>query len=229
LNTVVEIEHRKIAINIYDIFHNRILSTGSRTSGSRSKSAIVSTDWKFVEVPAADNSFETATDPIEDALVQELSWRMQFGLNGSSSTPNGMDKFAGPSDPDGPFEVFPWSNPTFRKNEIASYFGIDRLSQWKLSPAFARKYSLFDCTAGKLPSLRDSPCSTDLTSTSGFSIRNDYVRCCNGLLVSLYLLSNDFKSLQCWYWRLIDALLHSTIFRRKSKPAFGPSVISYVL
>jgi len=147
LNTVVEIEHRKIAINIYDIFHNRILSTGSRTSGSRSKSAIVTADWKFVEVPAADNSFETTTDPVEDALVQELSWRMQFGLNGSSNNLDGVDKFAGPSDPDGPFEVFPWSNPTFRKNEIASYFGIDRLSQWKLSPAFARKYPLFDCTA----------------------------------------------------------------------------------
>ncbi|KAF2814000.1 uncharacterized protein BDZ99DRAFT_459748 [Mytilinidion resinicola] len=147
LNTVVEIEHRKIAINIYDIFHNRILSTSSRTSGSRSKSAIVSPDWKFVEVPQVDSSFETTTDPVEDALVQELSWRMQFGLNGSSQTPDGIDRFAGPSDPDGPFEPFPWTNPNFRKNEIATYFGIDRLNHWKLSPAFARKYPVFDCTA----------------------------------------------------------------------------------
>ncbi|OCK83369.1 hypothetical protein K432DRAFT_347304 [Lepidopterella palustris CBS 459.81] len=152
LNTVVEIEHRKIAINVYDIFHNRILSSSSRSSNGRKSSAVVCPEWKFIEVPHGDQVFGHDSDPVEDALVQEISWRMQFGMGGSGQQIDSLERLnpfaAHETDPsDGSFGLFPWSNPNFRKNEIATYFGIDRLSLWKLSPAFARKYPIFDCTA----------------------------------------------------------------------------------
>jgi len=110
---------------------------------------MVNPNWKFLELAPVGSLFEFSSDPIEDALVQEISWRMQFGLGGSSHPVHISTPFPS-SDLDGsdtPFGLFPWWNPQFRKNEVASYFGIDRLNQWKLSPAFARKYPNFDCSA----------------------------------------------------------------------------------
>jgi hypothetical protein len=91
--------------------------------------------WVLFEVdPQIQSFYAAAGDPVEEAIIAELELRMQAEplvlLRDRSS--------------------YLLTPENYHGNDVALFFGLDNLVEWKLSKEFARKYPFLDCSTGKL-------------------------------------------------------------------------------
>jgi len=128
LNTVVEIPQHRVALNILDLYIHKVLPRDR--SHDVSNSATLAPTWALSQYN---------TNLVGEALVHEVSWRMQNGVQGQSIVSEKSELLI----------------PKFRKNALASKYGLDQLTQWKLSREFCDSHPYLDCASGEfLCSLR---------------------------------------------------------------------------
>ncbi|KAI0126984.1 hypothetical protein BJ170DRAFT_425663 [Xylariales sp. AK1849] len=159
-NTVVDIPDRHISVNVFSLFHNSILNPSNYTLWtSNLRTSITDNQWKFLEmpVPPEPDFVSSNFDSIhpENALVQEISRRMEMGSNAPSLKGNNqtspVDTIRVPSGNALPTVTDNLDGScgaaTQRRNEIVSRFGLDQITKWKLSKEFARKHPFLDCSS----------------------------------------------------------------------------------
>lgn len=138
LHSVVEQTNQRVAVGVHDIFQNQILRRGKARKAQTAcvKTFLSDSSWVLFEVAPEAQSFDVSTtDPVEAALISELQRRMET----ISSARCGYNT---PSSPIAEIS---------HGNEVALYFGLDNMVEWKLSKDFAAKYSFLDCSAGRIP------------------------------------------------------------------------------
>jgi hypothetical protein len=139
MNTVIEFPALNASVNIHDLFYDRI-SPGSLIPD-------------FLDLPkdAGDENYDclaespAATDSeLADRLIrQDLHQRLVHGL--CPLTEDAWQSILR--------GVFLPTSPVFARppvNLLAGCYGIDQVTKWKLSPAFARKYPSIDCVGGRI-------------------------------------------------------------------------------
>lgn len=166
LNTVVEIPHRRVCCNVFSLFYNSTLNPsnhGERKSHTRT--SIDDNEWKYLEFSAPFEPDSSCPNPdlTETALVQEISRRMETGsiesspeelISQSSSVDTINTPFASYLPAVSDTLTGSWRAPKLRRNDIATRFGLDQTSQWKLSKEFARKHPYLDCSSGRHPTIK---------------------------------------------------------------------------
>jgi hypothetical protein len=124
LHTVVELPQYRVALATLDVYVQSMLPKDkSHESESR---AILAPSWSFSQYNA---------NQVDEILVHEVSWRMKNGTTACLTSGEGGLPI-----------------PKFRKNSLASKYGIDRVEQWKLSKEFCESHPYLDCSSGELRS-----------------------------------------------------------------------------
>ncbi len=83
-NTVVEIPHRHVSVNVLSLFYSSVLDPSNHKAGNNNlKTAITDSQWSYLELPGSPDqdciSLNEDPTPAESALVQEISRRMETG------------------------------------------------------------------------------------------------------------------------------------------------------
>lgn len=142
LNTVIDIPQMQIAINILDLFHNKVQP-------------------KMASVPSPvsalyDITTSVISGPREAASKQisrEVTIRMaEFKTDEPQRTVGEL--------------MSQTREPKVHKYLLSSQFGIDQLSRWRLSKDFCHKYPLLECSSCKSPPKQLRQIFADLSSGS---------------------------------------------------------------
>lgn len=137
LHSVIEQPHCGVAVNVLDVFQNQILRRDKlrRSQEGHWRNYLNDPSWVLFEVsPEAQSFYASAADPVEEAIVAELERRMRTEASMSPSD-DGLSR--------------PTAAKEYCGNEVALFFGLDNVVEWKLSKDFARKYPFLDCSTGK--------------------------------------------------------------------------------
>lgn len=154
LNTVVDLPHRNMAVNVWDLFQNRILTRmPQQVGGGGGGCSLFQPDCAFFEINTFDADFDpTVPDPVEEALVRQLARCVRkFGqsqsppLTAMVPEPEQRDLDGPADDLETPLVAY---DRRFRKSDVASFFGLAKVSEWRISKEFARKYPFLDCSSG---------------------------------------------------------------------------------
>ncbi|PGH11598.1 hypothetical protein AJ80_07068 [Polytolypa hystricis UAMH7299] len=134
MNTVIDLPPWSASVNIHDIFYNKILPSNLIPEGLFSPHKDAGQENSLSENLAA-------TDPelAEQLIRRDLNQRLTHGLYLLNEEDTWQLFLYG---------VPPQTRPRFARpplNKLAGCYGVDQVTQWKLSPAFARKYPFLDC------------------------------------------------------------------------------------
>ncbi|KAJ5745462.1 hypothetical protein N7520_010644 [Penicillium odoratum] len=134
MNTVIEFPTLNASVNIHDLFYNKISPGGLIPDFVCSPKISGNDDYdNLSECPAATDS-----EFAEKLIRRDLHQRLVHGL-----CPLTEDVWQSIL-----CGVYLPAQPVFARpplNLLAGCYGIDQVTKWKLSPAFARKYPSIDC------------------------------------------------------------------------------------
>jgi hypothetical protein len=139
MNTVIEFPALNASVNIHDLYYDKI-SPGSEIPDYLNSPKDAGHDGYdcLAESPAATDS------ELADRIVRrDLHQRMVHGL--CPLTEDAWQSML--------CGVYSPATPVFTRppiNLLAGCYGIDQVTKWKLSPAFARKYPSIDCVGGTI-------------------------------------------------------------------------------
>lgn len=136
LHSVIEQTNQGVAVGVHDIFQNQILRKDKARQAQTAcvKTFLSDSSWVLFEVTPEAQSFDMPMiDPVEAALISELQRRVETISSARCGYNTPSSPIAGIS----------------HGNEVALYFGLDNMVEWKLSKEFAAKYSFLDCSTGR--------------------------------------------------------------------------------
>lgn len=149
LNTVIELPHKQVAVNIYELFFTHILPTIRGGQGEVKDSMLHNPEWIYLTVSpnSTPASAPTTPSPTQEALAAEIAERMGLHLDNLQH----CDSSAPPSvNINTPLRTANQGTapcgPQMTMARALMSFGIDKPSNWKLSKEFARKYPNVDCS-----------------------------------------------------------------------------------
>ncbi|EFX00677.1 heavy metal translocating p-type ATPase [Grosmannia clavigera kw1407] len=172
LNTVIDIPHREMAVNVFGQYHSYLHSD----SGTRHRSddtnrnkkdttngtpmCAIDPGWVFYQITRNDKDFRPwAPDPVEEALVREL-WRWVQGLNShysrrglslcslAQSLEEPEDCVVATATTASPISPLGLLSAKYCKERSVACRPFANTKDWKLSKEFAAKYPFFDCSSG---------------------------------------------------------------------------------
>ena len=126
LNTVIEIPQMQISLNVLDLFQSRILP-------------------KLSEEELMSSKPYDLLRPIRHIPIQKLNQHIWHTINskmGESTRLLLQEIPVGASRQT--------RQPKFRRPQLSSQYGLDRLSEWRLSIEFCEKYPFLECSSCKL-------------------------------------------------------------------------------
>ncbi|KPM38348.1 hypothetical protein AK830_g8234 [Neonectria ditissima] len=135
LNSVIDHPQSGVAVNVFDVFQNQILTRGSlsQLESQYNQCYLFDPAWVFFEVDAATQLSHASTgDIIEEVMIEQLARRVD------AMETEAQDKET---------KFFFSTGQESQRNEIARFLGLDNVSEWKLSKDFARKYPFLDCSS----------------------------------------------------------------------------------
>jgi hypothetical protein len=139
-NTVVEVPELSMALNVHDFFSTKIISQGLPWSNDENNSGATvrpgSDSDFYLYAKHAQNVLSAGTDILQQLSRMIQGFDRERVMSGADTTtlPTGSSTYI---------------KPTMRTHELASKYGLDKLTSWKLSREFAATNPLFDCTSGK--------------------------------------------------------------------------------
>ncbi|VUC32742.1 unnamed protein product [Clonostachys rosea] len=149
LHSVIDQPHRGVAVSVIDVFQNQILRRkATSTQNTPVRNYLNDPSWVLYEISSElRNRYPYEADLVERAFITELERRMQV----LPPVCHSDQSFSLPTD------------GGFRPNDVATFLGLDNMTEWKLSKEFARKYPFLDCSAGTLfTSFQDDTNSPDV-------------------------------------------------------------------
>ncbi|KAI9834057.1 MAG: hypothetical protein M1819_003342 [Sarea resinae] len=135
-NTVIEIPHLEVALNIFDLFKTKISpeDPSLKHAGDAEPSNSGAGLTHLAQMPPLQ--LKEDVNLLTDSFLQDISWRVHLGeQERMRSTGNRLSQ----SPPSA-------SNADIRKSVLAIRYGLDNLSQWKLSKEFCERYPVLDCS-----------------------------------------------------------------------------------
>ena len=121
-NTVIDIPQMQVALNILDLFQNKVLAnigTDSFVTGGRCDISLIAT---------------ASAEDLSARIFQEVTARMAYA-DSLQRTFEGVHS--------------PVRGPRELKHALSTRLGLSKLNEWKLSQEFCQKYPMFDCSSGE--------------------------------------------------------------------------------
>lgn len=158
LHTVIEDPSRKVCMNVYDVFYNKVWPLYASSELEYQVGGCHDSRDRISAVDASPSTIDATAESTETDLFREISLRMKHGSHGydGSQWPLSQQDLSSSVTTDISFPKTPYipgtrhNIATQQLNNSSALYGLNEMSSWKLSGAFARKYPFLDCSQGTL-------------------------------------------------------------------------------